>query len=100
MENIRLYLNAQQPWFVFIPSKGFRDIIFFIFQKFVYIEHEAGTMMRNKLFFILPTAQSIFHIPLCTVPSKNKQRLIMISYAQDYTTSLYNLAFCKGEMFP
>ena len=40
-----------KPWFVFIPWKGFYDIIFFIFQKFVSIEHEEWTMMRNKLFF-------------------------------------------------
>ena len=85
-----------KPWFVFIPWKRFYDIIFFIFQKFVSIEHEEGTMM--SCFSICP--QSIFHIPLCTVPSKNKQRLIKIGYAQDYTTSLHNLAFCKGEMFP
>ena len=43
MENIILYSNAQlEPWFVFIPWKGFYDFILFIFPKFVYIEHEAS----------------------------------------------------------
>ena len=52
----------------------------------------------KKIYFSV-CQQDIFHIPLCTVPSKNKQRLIKIGSTQNYTTSLHNLAFCKGEKF-
>ena len=100
MENIRLYLNAQQAM---VSLHSLERLLWYYLLYFSEVclhwtWRKQERWWEISCFSICP--QSIFHIPLCTVPSKNKQRLIKIGYAQDYTTSLHNLAFCKGEMFP
>ena len=98
MENIRLYLNAQQAMVCLHSLERLLWYYLLFFRSLFTLNMEQERRWEISCFSICP--QSIFHIPLCTVPSKNKQRLIKIGYAQDYTTSLHNLAFCKGEMFP